>query len=201
MGLRLRLASLLPAWALRGVLARVARETTVALDALLEEHAPAELARIRLAEGPSPGPSALRSAMAVAHRVRVAALVAALGHEEAVRQGRRALYPLGRALGAEMRTRLGACDGAGDLVCTLQLLYRLMGIRFRVRGDAEGRRLEVYRCALAEHYAETTCRVVHAVDEGVVQGLCPRARITFLARLTGGCPRCIARVDLDAPRP
>lgn len=199
MGLRLRLTSLLPAWAMRAELARVARETTGALDALLEEHAPQELARIRLAEGPvGGGMRALRAAMAVAHRVRVAALVDALGHDEAICRGRRVLRPVGRSLGAEMRARLGVGDTAGDLALAARVLYRLMGIHFCFRADTDGGRLEVYRCALAEHYAETTCRVLNAVDEGVVQGLCPRARMRFLARLTGGCPRCIARVDLDA---
>ena len=200
MSLRLRLASW---WVPRPILAReldrVAQVTTAALDALLEAHVPqatGEISSQSLLKGGSL--EEWRAAMATAHASRVAALVGALGREEAVRLGRQALFQVGWCLGQEVRGRLGVSDRLVDLLQAARVLYRILGIHFQVQWLGEGRALlTVHRCALAQYYSEAACLILSAADEGVVRGLNPQAAMAFEARMTGGTPVCSAGLALE----
>jgi hypothetical protein len=198
MSLQLRLAALwMPPSLLQRELDRVARVTTAALDDLLAEHAPWSLDRVRHEDAPQRGTLAQRrAAMGQAHERRVAALVQALGREQAVALGRAALFPVGQRLGREVRARLGVGNGAADLLRAARVLYNVLGIAFTVQWQ-EGRPalLCVHRCALAAHYAAVTCAVLSATDEGVVRGLNPGVRMRFQACMPAGAPRCLACLE------
>jgi hypothetical protein len=199
MGLLLGMAALwVPSFILRRELEGVALRTTAALDDLLNTCAPRALPQVRLEDTPPAGSLAQRrAAMARAHNRRVAALVAALGREEAVRRGRAVLFPLGLQLGQEVRSRLGVGGSAGDLLRAARVLYRVLGIHFTIqwsRGDRQGL-LFVHRCALAEHYSDLTCAVLSATDEGAVRGLNPRAGMVFRDHIPGGAPKCRAHLE------
>jgi len=208
MSLQLRLAALwTPPPLLARELDRVARVTTAALDALLAEHAPLSLDRVRHEDTPQSGTLAQRrAAMGEAHERRVVALVRALGPEQGAERGRAALFQVGLRLGREARSRLGVGESAADLLRAARVLYRVLGIAFTVRWQ-EGRPafLHVHRCALAAHYAEVTCRILSATDEGVVRGLNPDAGMRFQGCMTAGAPQCLARlefgIDGDPPSP
>ena len=186
MNVRLRAASLwMPRFLMAREVERVRANTNAALDALLARNG----LEIPKDEGGA-GLEERRKAMARGHRRRVEALVDGLGRDRAIALGREALYRTGQELGRDARARLGVEGGKDDLLMAARVLYRILGIEFTVSGDI----LEVHRCALSEHYSSDTCRMLSAVDEGVVSGLSPRARMRFEEHLTDGAPRCVARL-------
>jgi hypothetical protein len=199
MSLRLRaLAKRTPERVLAKELSRVDELTTAALDGLLERHAPGALARL----GPRPEGSGAdlegrRDSMAAAHEARVKALVDAVGRERAVNLAREELFRVGIRLGEEARARLGVGDALEDLVLAAKVLYRVLGIEFRVEREGSGGAvIRVDRCALAQRYSDDTCLALSATDEGVVNGLNPRVTMVFEERLTAGAPECVARLHI-----
>ncbi len=177
------------------MLDRVARTTNGALDDLLAEHAWEELKRIRAREGRSPWRlPARRARMAQCHCLRVLALARALGEKRAVELARARLFPVGVALGREARRFLGMRDALDDVERAARVLYRALGITFRL-DPGPPPRLIVERCALAQHYGSLACRVLSAVDEGVLAGLNPHLRMAFSERLTDGCAACVAEIS------
>lgn len=203
MGLRLRLAA---AWTPEATLARAldrVRELTVGgLDTLLAERAPGALERIKGEEAPHTGPGLgpRRAAMAQAHTARVEALIEAVGRDEALRLGRAAMREVGVRLGEEARARLGAGGSVDDLVRAARVMYRILGIDFRVERSSPDRAvMRVSRCALSDWYTEEACLVLSAADEGVVRGLNPDMAMAFSSRITCGAPECEAEIAIGAP--
>ena len=197
MSLRLRLASLwTPAGTLAGMQERVARATIAALDALLEERAPGRLASLKeTGLSRSGGPAQRLAAMAAAQNERVKALVEALGRDEAVRLGREALFPVGKALGAQARRELSVGDGPADLRRAARVLYRSLGIHLIFEKAEDGALImRVDRCALSHHYCEEACLILGAGDEGMVAGLSPKHAMRFEERMTTGNAECRARI-------
>jgi predicted ArsR family transcriptional regulator len=136
-----------------------------------------------------------RTAMAKKHVQLVNELVNALGHEKALAMGRESLLKAGRRLGTEARAMLGVGDSPADLIRAAKILYRVLGIDFTVKWTGkESATLVVHRCVLAKEYAELTCRVLSATDEGVMQGLNPNVRMKFREHITGGCSACKADI-------
>lgn len=198
MNLLLSFASLwLPPFLVRRELARVAWVTTMALDGLLAECAPPTLAQLHSGDAPlGKSLAQRRMGLARAHRRRVAALVEALGQEEAVQRGRAALFPVGLQLGQEVRARVGMGDSVGDLLQAAHMLYRVLGIDFSVQWQGGFPCiLRVHRCALSAYYAGVTCMVLSATDEGVVRGLNPHVSLRFQEYLPAGTSRCTARLE------
>ena len=186
-----------PRYIISRELVHVSDLTTAALESLLEDYAPeafAEIAREELQ--PSGTIEERRSAMAKKHAIQVRALEKAVGRDKAVAMGRDALFAVGRSLGRETHDKLGMGDTPRDLVRAARIMYRILGIEFRVEwlGDAKAK-LIVERCALAKEYSELTCSVLSATDEGVIAGLNPGASMKFEDKMTGGCARCIAAIE------
>jgi hypothetical protein len=210
MSLRLALVSWwTPKRVLAEMLGRVEESTVAALDCLLEKRAPAALAAIRAAErapegglparraamAPAGGLPVRRAAMASAHNVRIRALVAALGRENAISEGREALFPVGVMLGKEARGRLGTVDSPRDLERAARVLYKALGIDFTLEKLADGgMMMRVHRCALAGYYKAESCAILSAADEGVVRGLNPKLMMRFEQRMTDGPAECLARI-------
>ena len=137
-----------------------------------------------------------RAKMANDHKILVESLVKALGQEKAVKIGREALFKAGEKLGTETRLRLGVGNSRGDLIKAARILYRVLGINFRVEWqDQTHANLIVDRCELASNYSELTCTVLSATDEGVVKGLNPNMNMKFERWLTSGCNNCVARIS------
>jgi hypothetical protein len=196
MSVRLRLASWwMPRFMMVRELDTIKARTNASLDTLLAEHTQGPLK-----EEETPSSSGLeghRAAMARGHDRRVKALIAMLGQEEAVRVGREVLFQTGLQLGREAKDRLGVRPGRADLLRAAGVMYRILGIEFSIVGTAEGERMEVNRCALSKYYSHETCLLLSAVDEGVVSGLNPRAGMKFEQWITGGCPKCVARISFQ----
>ena len=71
----------------------------------------------------------------------------------------------------------------------LQSLYGRIGIE--IAGAAYGE-ITIGRCFFADYYSESVCRVVEALDQGLITGLFAGASFRFSERLTGGRPCCRA---------
>jgi hypothetical protein len=123
-------------------------------------------------------------------------------------------------LGAGLRRRLGI-QKPQEALEVLGLLYRQIGIEIGGRmaagatGDGasgggapeasasgSGRPsvagqtdIQVTRCFFAHHYSPSTCRVMSALDAGVIDGLFGGAALEFSQRITDGSPCCLATVQ------
>jgi hypothetical protein len=196
--LRLLLASVwLPSYVQKSEVDRVAATTTDALRSVLEEEAPSELQKVSTEiKTPSGSIEKRRAVMAANHSLLLKALSDGVGRDRAVELGREALYKVGVSLGEDSRRRLGVGDSVEDLLTAARVMYSVLGISFTVKEEGGDNHMEVYRCALSEHYNELTCTVLSAVDEGVFRGLNPRASMSFERRITSGFPTCMACIRI-----
>jgi hypothetical protein len=194
MSLRLRLAGLwTPEGTMRRELLHVEEVTNEALDSLLRARIPG-YSPPSLDQGEQ-DLEGIRARMARGHRRRVDAFLGELGREEGTSSGREALFRAGVQLGREARARLRVGDSAKDLERAAMVLYRVLGIEISVSiSDGKGR-MRVSRCSLSPHYSESTCAVLSAADEGMVQGLSPRAEMRFQECITSGRRECLALID------
>lgn len=197
--LRLRLAAAwLPEWMLKSQLERVSDLTTHALLSLLKEKIPDHSFRtippLRVLSGSIED---CRGAMALNHNTLVQSLVEAIGEKDAIDLGRQALFKAGLEIGEESRARLGVGEKIDDLITAARLLYRVLGINFTVQQNSDEFKMEVARCALSKWYSEQTCRMLSAVDEGVVRGLNHKIGMRFDRMITSGFATCIARIWID----
>lgn len=200
MGIRLVLLSWwTPSYVVDKELDRIFKLTTNALMLLLESYAPIAFDKIAKEAALPPGNVAQkRAAMARTHAFLVDALSEAVGRDQAVDLGRKALFEVGKSLGMETRGRLGIGDSPSDLIKAAKVMYNVLGIDFNVEWHGKtSATLIVDRCALAKQYSELTCLVLSATDEGVIRGLNSNASMMFEKRLTTGCDKCIAQIELN----
>jgi hypothetical protein len=195
-GLRL---VLLEKWTPNYILSReldhVARVTESALQETLKIRAPQAAQKMLSLKKQSKNLDEKRDAMAKQQVQLVDALVNALGKDDAVAAGRKALFEAGKKLGMETRRRLGAGENTEDLVRAAKILYRVLGINFTVEWHTPTHAtLTVDRCALAKDYSEVACFVLSATDEGVVEGLDGTLQMHFKDRITNGCSKCTAEI-------
>jgi len=76
-----------------------------------------------------------------------------------------------------------------DALGLLEFAYKTMGIA--LDADAEGR-ITVSRCFFSRHYTPETCRVVAALDEGLMAGILGEGTLEFEERMTDGHSHCRA---------
>jgi len=200
MGLRLALLEKwTPNYILNRELDRVTNITESALLETLKTRAPEASLKTLDAKKPAKTLEEKRDNMAKQQVLLVDALVQALGKDEGVAAGRKALFEAGKLLGLETRRRLGAGENTADLVRAAKILYRILGIHFNVEWHTPTHAtLTVDRCALARAYSEVACLVLSATDEGVVEGLDSSMQMHFKNRITNGCSTCTAEITAKA---
>lgn len=106
---------------------------------------------------------------------------------------RREASGLGRRLASALGVRT-----RDDVMRAARLLYR--SIRIDFRGDRQGR-IRIAACSFAETYAASTCRMIAALDEGLLAGLAGGGRLAFTARLTEKADACRAHFSFPESRP
>lgn len=200
MSLRLRLLSALtPNRLLIAELAMVREATVGALDSIIEENCPVPISDKKFSsEGK--GLEDMRREMAHTQERRVNMIVECMGKEKAIELSRARLFDVGVRLGEEARGRLGVGQSLEDMLLAARILYRVLGIEFSFTPHGEGGTLFIHRCALSQYYSSTTCRVLSAVDEGVVTGLNPQLRMRFEETITNGRERCVAKIIINGER-
>ena len=199
MGLRLKILSWwTPTWVISRELDNVFQVTTMALKSLLAAHALEIQTKGSEEKGVPKSVEQKRASMAAEHAMLVEALANAIGFEEALRLGREALFGVGKQLGMASRGKLGVGSNPKDLIKAATILYRVLGIEFKIeRSDKTRATLIVHRCALSQYYSEFTCKVLSATDEGVVKGLNPHVNMAFAEVLTSGCQNCRAQIEFE----
>jgi hypothetical protein len=133
------------------------------------------------------GPEARLGAYARFTRAEADAWLAA-GRDAEGLAGR--LYRSAAALGGQCREWLGP-RGTGEVLDAARLLYRLLDID--LRGDAGGG-VTIARCYFSRYYSAEVCRVMSAMDRGLLAGLSGGGVLTFSARITEGAPCCRAHL-------
>lgn len=114
----------------------------------------------------------------------------ALKDEQRSSEVRTRLYANARALGAKARRQLRV-GSPGEVTAAGKVLYRVLGIEFC---PTTGGEIEIPRCFFSRYYTSEVCRLISALDEGVVAGLSQGGRLVFGERLTEGCSCCKARL-------
>jgi hypothetical protein len=195
MGVRLLILSYwTPKFVIRKELAKVSRQTTIALQSLIKKYSTTP--PVHTENGVPKSIEQQRANMAQTHAILVEELEALVGHEKAVALGRDALFAVGEELGRQTRVRLGVSNNPKDLAKAAKILYRVLGIEFRLEWlDNSKAKATIDRCALAEKYSKLTCEVLSAADEGVIKGLQPNVRMKFKEYMTNGCAQCTADLN------
>ncbi len=137
-----------------------------------------------------------RSVMADGHNLRLDALIKVLGFDKACELGREEMFDVGYKMGCEAQKRLGVGENIEDAIIAAKLLYKVLGINFTVETHDKNIFLRIKNCALASQYSPETCKIMSAVDEGVLMGLNNNMSMKFLKRITEGAEECIACINI-----
>ncbi|AUB55507.1 MULTISPECIES: L-2-amino-thiazoline-4-carboxylic acid hydrolase [Methanobacterium] len=207
MGFRLRILSWwTPVWLQGKALDELAHSTINGLEKILNEYSPLEnnaqgrkydinekiILKGNLDEK--------RRIMTTTHNELVETLISILGREEAILKGRKAMYNEGLLLGQRFKWLLGVGDDLQDLITAARIMYQVLGIDFVVEEKGQNEMImRVNHCSLAHYYDLNTCKVLSAVDEGVVQGLNPDIQMMFTERITQGHDHCLASLKMILP--
>ena len=96
-----------------------------------------------------------------------------------------------REMGDGLRRRLHLRTEA-DFRTALQLFYRTLGIDLRVSPAGQ---VVVRGCFFSKYYPAPVCRLISALDDGLVEGLTGGHRLRFTQRITEGAACCRAMMD------
>lgn len=193
MSIRLKIASFwLPDFILKRELDNVAMKTIGGLDDLLKQYVPGTVINEEILGG---NLEERRSIMANAHNKRVKILIQELGHEKAVKIGRNVMFEVGYKLGQEARRKLGARNSFEDLELAARILYKVLGIEFKIKNKDGNMIMVINRCSLSKYYSPESCMILSAADEGVVRGLNENMGMQFKERITEGAHECIACIS------
>lgn len=193
MSIRLKIASLwIPDFILKRELDNVARKTTEGLNAALKQYAHKIVEKNEVLKGKM---DERRSIMAKAHNKRVKILIQELGYEKAVKIGRNAMFEVGYELGRETRRKLGIGNDFKDLELAAGILYKILGIEFKIENKDGNVIMVVNKCALSKNYSPEACIIISAADEGVVRGINENMNMQFKERITEGASECVACIN------
>lgn len=104
--------------------------------------------------------------------------------------GQTRLETAGKLFGLRLRCEL-RIKTPGEARTALRLLYRALGIDLCFdRADS----ITVSRCWFARYFTPETCKLVSALDRGVVNGLTDGGELVFTSRLTEGECACHATI-------
>jgi hypothetical protein len=106
---------------------------------------------------------------------------------------RDALYTGAYRLGGNLRRALLISSPPEVMECAA-LLYRTIGIEFR---GSPGGKIMISRCSFSRFYSPETCRLISALDEGILAGLSGKGRLAFESRITEGNDCCRAYFGSD----
>ncbi|NLP11459.1 hypothetical protein GX408_13775, partial [bacterium] len=102
------------------------------------------------------------------------------------------LFQQAYAYGGQWRMRF-RLSSMNEAMRAARVLYRAMGIDFRGVGDGL---IEIRRCFFSAYYTSATCRILSALDAGIVAGLAQAGGLDFSQRITEGADMCLARCSV-----
>lgn len=113
---------------------------------------------------------------------------ASLSSGRRIAQIREHLYASAYAIGARLRCDLNL-SSSSDVMAAARAVYRMLRIDFRRTADGEVR---VGQCYFSRFYSPPICRLMSALDQGLLAGLSRGGRLEFRQRITEGAPFCLA---------
>jgi hypothetical protein len=99
-------------------------------------------------------------------------------------------YRLGRMPG-----RLLHAGSVDDVMVLGRFLYGVLDIDFQGSGRGE---ITIDRCYFSDFYSPQICRLMSAMDRGLLTGLAGTGELVFTQRITEGQPSCRASFTLAA---
>jgi hypothetical protein len=96
-----------------------------------------------------------------------------------------------RVLGGRLRAGL-RLRTTEDAMAAARMLYGLLDIDLCGTRDGE---ITIRRCAFSDTYRAEVCRLVGALDSGLLAGLSGAGGLEFTQRITEGAPCCLARLQ------
>jgi hypothetical protein len=101
-------------------------------------------------------------------------------------------YQLGRTPG-----RLLGCHGVDDVMVLGRILYAVLDVDFQGSdcGNGSGNNwgeITISRCYFSAFYSPATCRLMSAMDRGLLAGLAGGGELVITERITEGWPCCHA---------
>jgi len=99
-------------------------------------------------------------------------------------------YRLGRTPGWLLGIR-----SVDDVMALGRLLYNILDIEFYGSGSGE---ITISRCYFSSFYSPEVCRVISAIDRGLLAGLAGAGDLVFIQRITEGQPCCRGHFTLAA---
>ena len=99
-------------------------------------------------------------------------------------------YCLGRTPG-----RLLGIRSVDDVMALGRLLYSILDIEFDGSGNGE---ITISRCYFSSFYSPEVCRLISAMDSGLLAGLAGAGDLVFTQRITEGQPCCRGHFTLAA---
>lgn len=99
-------------------------------------------------------------------------------------------YRLGRMPGWLLGIR-----SVDDVMALGRLLYGILDIEFYGSGSGE---ITISRCYFSSYYSPEICRVMFAMDRGLLAGLAGAGDLVFIQRITEGQPCCRGHFTLAA---
>lgn len=106
------------------------------------------------------------------------------------------LFVNSKRIGDEAREAFRPRD-TSEVMAAARILYAAIGIDFR--GDGEGL-IRIARCRFSRRFSPGTCRLMSAMDAGILAGLAGNGGLAFSARLTEGAEACLARLTVKEER-
>jgi hypothetical protein len=104
----------------------------------------------------------------------------------------RRLFDGGCKMGNDVRREL-RITSYSEAMSIARVLYRAIGIDFRAGAMGE---VSVTQCFFSKFYSDKVCRVISALDEGLIAGLTGNRQFSFSQRITEGLPYCAGRIEL-----
>lgn len=101
------------------------------------------------------------------------------------------LFDMAYGYGKWLRCAFGVVS-TEDAMAAARVLYAMLGIDFT--GDARGA-ITVSRCFFSCVYTPDVCKLMLALDAGMLAGLSDGGKLVFSQRITEGYPCCQARLD------
>ena len=138
-----------------------------------------------------------RLILANSHNIRLDTLIEVLGFDEALKVGRKELFKAGYMMGSEIKKRLNV-KNVNDAIIAARIIYKVLGINFTVEKRGKDIILRIISCELSTLYSAETCRIMSAVDEGVLKGLNDKIDMNFTTRITEGAEECAACLKIKS---
>lgn len=101
---------------------------------------------------------------------------------------REKLHASAYTIGTRLRHELNITSTA-DAMAVARAIYGVLGIDFNGRSPGEVR---IDQCFFSCFYSARVCRLMSALDQGLLAGLNGGGRLEFQKRITEGAPHCAA---------